>query len=43
MQVSHSQGAPTLKVRGSHADIRQQTEIRVGTGQVQGMMMERRR
>ena len=43
MQDSHSQGTPTLKVRGSHADNRQQTEIRVGTGQVQGSMRERER
>ena len=41
MQDSHSRGTPTLKVRGSHADNRQQTEIRVGAGQVQGTMMER--
>jgi hypothetical protein len=40
MQDSHSRGAPTLKVLGEHADNRQQTEIRVGTGQVQGTMME---
>jgi hypothetical protein len=43
MQDSHSRGTPTLKVLGSHADNRQQTEIRVGTGQVQGTMMERGR
>ncbi len=40
MQDSHSKGTPTLKVRGSHADNRQQTEIRVGTGKVQANTMD---
>jgi hypothetical protein len=40
MQDSHSQGTPTLKVRGSHADNRQQTEIMVGTGKVQANTMD---
>lgn len=42
MQDSHSQGTPTLKVRGSHADNRQQTEIMVGTGKVQAKVVSQR-